>query len=171
MSQAWRTGLKPGASPTAEARMAADDTSAPSWLFSFVDLAFLLLIAMTQVADPDAPDLGDMVLPRLDEKAAPHSPPPASGESWQVRVHPRADAEEYAFELRSSADPGAAVVRLDVEALGARLAEIQEAGADRPMLAPHADSRSQDLLDAASAIEERWPHRRRVTVARLAAGR
>ena len=38
---------------------------------------------------------------------------------------------------------------------------------DRPVLAPHEDSRSQDLLDAAALIEEFWPGRRRVTVARV----
>ena len=38
-----------------------DSSNAPSWLFSFVDLAFLLLIAMTQLAQdaiPPAPELG-----------------------------------------------------------------------------------------------------------------
>jgi hypothetical protein len=38
------------------------------------------------------------------------------------------------------------------------------------VLAPDADSRSQDLLTAVSAIEEAWPQRRRVTVTPLAGG-
>jgi hypothetical protein len=33
------------------------------------------------------------------------------------------------------------------------------------LLAPHADSRSQDLLDAVAILEEVWPDRRRATVA------
>ena len=49
-----------------EIEMASDDSgNAPSWLFSFVDLAFLSLIVMTQMAsnvDTAAPDLGDMVV-------------------------------------------------------------------------------------------------------------
>jgi hypothetical protein len=39
--------------------------------------------------------------------------------------------------------------------------------ADKPLLAPHADARSQDLLDAVELIEEAWPSRRRATVARV----
>ena len=49
------------------------DGSAPAWLFSFVDLAFLMLIAMTQLApDPSAkiPNLGEMIVPRVTAAAA-----------------------------------------------------------------------------------------------------
>ena len=49
------------------------DGSAPAWLFSFVDLAFLMLIAMTQLApDPGAriPDLGEMIVPRVGATAS-----------------------------------------------------------------------------------------------------
>ena len=49
--------------------------SAPAWLFSFVDLAFLLLIAMTQMSADEMPELGEIVIPRIhatsaDEKTA-----------------------------------------------------------------------------------------------------
>ena len=41
---------------------------APAWLFSFVDLAFLMLIAMIQLApDPGSriPNLGEMIVPKV----------------------------------------------------------------------------------------------------------
>jgi len=149
--------------------MAVDHTSAPSWLFSFVDLAFLLLIAMTQVADPNAPDLGEIVVPRLQEEAT-QDLAATSGEVWQLRVHPTPEEGEPAFELVSSKHPRAAgeVERIDLETLRARLAQLRAEGASKPLLAPHADSRSQHLLDAVSAIEEQWPNRRRALVGRFA---
>ena len=53
--------------------MNSTDGGAPAWLFSFVDLAFLMLIAMTQLApDPGAkiPDLGEMIVPRVGAAAS-----------------------------------------------------------------------------------------------------
>jgi hypothetical protein len=149
--------------------MAVDSASAPSWLFSFVDLAFLLLIAMTQIADPNAPDLGEIVVPRLNEEATLNLPA-ASGEAWQLRVHPTPEEGEPAFELVSSAAvPAPDAPRLDLEGLRAQLAIHKREGRPKPLLAPHADSRSQHLLDAVSAIEEQWPNRRRALVGRFAA--
>ena len=83
------------------------DGGAPAWLFSFVDLAFLMVIAMTQLApDPGAviPDLGEMIVPRVGSNASTEMAASAS-EVWQLRVHPPADpglAEELVdppFEL------------------------------------------------------------------------
>ena len=68
-------------------------------------------------------------------------------------VLPRADESEAKSE------------RLDAAALRAQLASLRVAGVTRPLLAPHADSRSQDLLDAVAILEEIWPDRRRATVA------
>lgn len=149
--------------------MAVDSASAPSWLFSFVDLAFLLLIAMTQIADPNAPELGEIVVPRLEEDATVDLPA-AAGEAWQLRVHPTPEEGVPAFELVSSAHPPAPdAPHMDLEALRERLAAHKEAGLPKPLLAPHADSRSQHLLDAVAAIEEQWPNRRRALVGRFAA--
>ena len=38
---------------------------------------------------------------------------------------------------------------------------------EKPMLAPHEDSRSQDMLAAAALLEEMWPGRRRAAVQRV----
>lgn len=139
----------------------SDGGNAPSWLFSFVDLAFLLLIAMTQVAgDPSALDLREMSVPRVGAAATAELPAGAPGH-WQLRVHPP-EPSEPPFELLA---PGAAgEVRVAAARLRAELARLHASDARKPLLAPHADSRSQDLLDAAAMIEELWPSRRRATV-------
>lgn len=148
--------------------MSQNRQGAPAWLFSFVDLAFLMLIAMTQMAadsGAEAPDLGEMLVPRIGAEATENL---ATGAAiaWQVRVHPR-DAEPAVFEVvLVGGDAPQGAFFADARALRARLAELSEADAERPLLAPHEDSRSQDMLDAAAEIEARWPGRRRATVSR-----
>jgi len=157
--------------------MAAESPThhAPVWLFSFVDLAFLLLIAMTQLDEGRelAVQLGEIVVPRIHAKA--EGMPSAAAARWQLRVHSAEPAEgeaadpDHPFELvLPSADPEAEeppAKRLDPAMLRAELAALKSTGAARPILAPHADSRSQDLLDAVGILEEVWPDRRRATVA------
>jgi hypothetical protein len=137
------------------------------WLFSFVDLAFLLLIAMTQLDEGRelAVQLGEIVVPRIHASA--DGMPAAAAARWQLRVHPADEGTASPFALvlpqaDESAGPGE---RLDAVALRIRLASLHDSGVARPLLAPHADSRSQDLLDAVSILEEVWPDRRRATVA------
>jgi len=150
-------------------------TNPPAWLFSFVDLAFLLLIAMTQVAVEagQVPDLGEIIVPRVDATAVDDLPATAS-EAWQLRIHPRdssaAEPSAQPFELVQgpSAEPPE---RIDAALLRERLAQLAAAGESKPLLAPHEDSRSRDLLDAVALLEDHWPsaaHRRRATVAKVA---
>lgn len=147
----------------------ATSSDAPAWLFSFVDLAFLLLIAMTQIGgNGAAPELGEISVPRVQAGAASELPAGAP-DRWQLRIHPP-DAGAAPFELmRPDAAPG--VARLESEALAGELAALHGRDARKPLLAPHADSRSQDLLLAASLVEELWPSRRRATVAPIFARR
>ncbi len=149
--------------------MTVGGSNAPAWLFSFVDLAFLLLIAMTQLGGDErlgAPDLGELVVPRL-EGAAAHELPADAGERWQLRVHPREPADDAPFEL-TAAGAGTEGEHLAEAALRARLAELRRDGGEKPLLAPHEDSRSRDLLVAVDLLEELWPGRRRATVVPLA---
>jgi hypothetical protein len=148
--------------------MSQNKHGAPAWLFSFVDLAFLMLIAMTQMAadvGAEAPDLGEMLVPRVGAAATEDMGTGAS-RAWQVRVHPReADAPVFEVILVGGEAPVSASYE-DVEGLRARLEELSATDAARPLLAPHEDSRSQDMLDAAAEIETIWPGRRRATVSR-----
>jgi len=141
--------------------------NAPSWLFSFVDLAFLMLIAMTQLAEDNAqprPELGEIVVPRIESEAS-EDLPVSAAERWQVRVHPREGTDVPPFELVRIA-PGVPPrgERVDAPTLRERLAAHRSALGHKPLLAPHEDSRSRDLLDAVAALDEQWPGRRRATV-------
>lgn len=140
-----------------------DAGNAPSWLFSFVDLAFLMLIAMTQLAsDQTGPELGDIIVPKIEQSAT-ESRPTSAAEFWQLRIHPVADDGTPVFELVHSTQPESGV-RLTIDALPQELEALKSQGVRRPLLAPHEESRSQDLLDAVAALETRWPGRRRASV-------
>ena len=148
---------------------------APAWLFSFVDLAFLMLIAMTLVAaeKAGAPDIGEMAVPRIGEKQSTELNAGMAGEFWQLRVHPPSQYDDGTLEppfeltLKTGGVQNEEAELVDKAELAKRLASIKDGGAQKPLLAPHEDSRSQDLLDAAGLIEEHWPSPRRALVARL----
>lgn len=138
--------------------------NAPAWLFAFVDLAFLLLLGMTQLpGSPNAPELGQMPVPRIGGDL-PSDLPAGARDLWQLRVHEPDAGSQSPFELVAAAGGGE---RLSAADLQARLVELKNADGARPLLAPHADSRSQDFLEAVQLVEEVWPSRRRVTVERL----
>jgi hypothetical protein len=156
--------------------MAAPQDHTPAWLFSFVDLAFLLLLALTQIGvEPGGitVDLGEILVPRIRTDEA-RDLPAGPQQRWQLRVHPVA-AGEAAFELAGPPGRGGvqpdAPPRLAAGELRERLARLRDADESRPLLAPHGDSRTEDLLAAASLVEELWPGRRRATIAPLVAGR
>jgi hypothetical protein len=129
---------------------------APAWLFSFVDLtSFLTLVMLAQVNPHEgrAPDLGEFDVPRIARESGAELSQRA-GERWQLRVHPP-EAAAPPFELVQGGAAGS--LRLAEPELAARLAELREAALARPLLAPHEDSRSRDLLAAASLLEVHWP--------------
>jgi hypothetical protein len=151
--------------------MQDNSESAPSWLFSFLDLALLMLVAMTQLAPdtpPEVPDLGQMVVPRIGE-AGSDELASESVEVWQLRVHPREEGVASPYELvrvvDGQADEGQ---RIESATLRTELAGLKSANGRKPMLAPHEDSRSQDMLEAAAMLEEIWPGPRWATVTRVA---
>ena len=151
--------------------MASGSDTAPAWLFSFVDLAFLLLIALTQVGGgPRAVDLGEIIVPRVNQDAT-ASLSAGATQRWQVRIHPPASIELGPFELLAPDAASGASAHLTAAALREQLGRLHEARAEKPLLAPHQDSRSQDLLDAIAAIEERWPDGRRAAVSPVAVNR
>ena len=149
--------------------MASGSDTAPAWLFSFVYLAFLLLIALTQVGGgPRAVDLGEIIVPRVNEDATSVLSAGAR-ERWQLRIHPPAATDPGPFELLAPGSGGAGGAHLATAALREQLGRLLESRAEKPLLAPHQDSRSQDLLDAIALIEERWPEGRRAAVSPVVA--
>ena len=97
-----------------------DSGNAPSWLFSFVDLAFLMVIAMTQVANPGAIDLGELIVPRIASEQT-EAAPAAARDGWQLRVHPPSEAEGPFQLVRSQDAAEAAVVRIGERAVREQL--------------------------------------------------
>jgi hypothetical protein len=148
----------------------SSDNGAPAWLFSFVDLAFLMVIAMTQLApDPGAviPDLGEMIVPRIGSSASTEMGSSAA-EVWQLRVHPPEEESTSPFELVRVVDGVASADdRIASPELKVALNTLKTQSGLKPMLAPHEDSRSQDMLEAAALLEEVWPGRRRAAVSRV----
>lgn len=155
------------------------DDNAPAWLFSFVDLAFLMIIAMTQVGGDRTGmgiELGEVIIPRIQAGATTDLPSQAP-ERWQLRVFPR-DADElpvaeegidegrpFELALPSRADGEETYrARLSIVELRDQLSALHATDSKKPLLAPHADSRSQDMLNAIGVMEEFWPSRRRATV-------
>jgi len=158
--------------------MLRHERSAPIWLFSFVDLAFLLLIAFTQIGpefNASALDIGQLEIPRIESAAAPFEGAEANP-AWQLRVHPVdptavADGAHAPFELlepgriptaaREEASP---LARIDADELAAHLELLRQRRQDKPLLAPHRDSRSEDLLVAVGLLEQAWQSQRTVAV-------
>lgn len=143
--------------------MLRHERSAPIWLFSFVDLAFLLLIAFTQIGPRNlagALDLATLEIPRIQGPGE-AADLPAEASIWQLRVHPVVppmdDATDHApFVLvEPGADPDAATLRSATD-LAHALAVLDRRGAAKPILAPHRDARAEDLLVAVSLLDETW---------------
>lgn len=170
------------------------ERSAPIWLFSFVDLAFLLLIALTQlVPDPaqTGAGLARLELPRI-AGIEPASAAAGGAPRWQLRVHPLPGSDDPTIERRpfellepgstasapasqagssptagtpaASTTSAAASTRLAADALAARLELLHERALPRPILAPHRDARSEDLLVAVALLERAFEGDRGVTV-------
>ena len=147
--------------------MAGSHSDTPAWLFSFVDLAFLILLAMTQLGSMDdqkSINLGEIVVPKIGSEAG-AEPMAESYAGLQLRVYPPGD-EQPPFELVAQ---NAAPVRVSKAELRAHLLRAFNAGQQRPLLAPHADSRSEDLLLAVGLVEDIWPSNRRAAVERVTA--
>jgi hypothetical protein len=145
--------------------VAASHSDTPAWLFSFVDLAFLILLAMTQLGSPDSSksiDLGEIVVPKIGSEAG-AQPMATTYQGAQLRVYPPGDNAQP-FEIVA---PDGSATRVTKAELRPHLLRLHTAGLDRPLLAPHADSRSEDLLLAVGAIEDIWPSNRRAAVERV----
>lgn len=160
--------------------MLRHEKSAPIWLFSFVDLAFLLLIAFTQIgqdSNPSTLDVAELEIPRIGGVSDALTREPSAA-PWQLRIHPTALLGDGAkdvpgrtpFELiepgrRGSNSRDAAVTAgISAQDLAAHLELLKARQATRPILAPHRDARAEDLLVAVDLLEDVWQAGRGVTV-------
>lgn len=141
--------------------MSANSGNAPAWLFSFIDLAFLILIALLLSADfsqGEAPALASIDLPRI-QRSSTGALEIEPGTQWQLRVHPRlASGEPGPFSLALlTREPQADAPRYDAAQLEIALRELAARSASKPLLAPHRDARSEDFLTALGFVQEVWP--------------
>ncbi len=140
------------------------------WLFSFADLAFLLLIAFTQASTiGKAPvNIGEMSIPKVVD-----SPDIASitqqKESYQIRVHRPSEDDPKPFQLVSFAGTQETSLsqRLSAAELRDRLIILKQKGTQRPILVPDEFSLSKDMLMSMSIIEKVWTDSKWVTVNRV----
>ncbi len=137
------------------------------WLFSFADLAFLLLIAFTQASTigKKPVDIGEMTLPKVVE--GPNierlSEPV---KLYQVRVHKPDQEAGGPFQLVavSQADEKSSGALITARQLEETLQAMQRSGLPRPVLVPDEASWSRDMLLAMSLVEKIWATNRTVTV-------
>jgi hypothetical protein len=151
--------------------MLRHDKTAPIWLFSFVDLAFLLLIAFTQIGLPTSTNTVEIVeleVPRIHGRGTPPAPD-STGPAWQLRIHPAAGSETGSapFQLIEPGTTSPSTDQTTYVAAGeleAQLRLLRDRESRKPVLAPHRDSRSEDLLMAVSLLEDVWQSTRTVAV-------
>ncbi len=147
------------------AHMSANTGNAPAWLFSFLDLAFLILIALLQTTDREgdpAAELASIELPEIQRSST--APLALSADlQWQLRVYPRRLPEDPAAFSLVARKPGQVSpgpeneVRVASHELQRALEGLRAQSAAKPLLAPHRDSRSEDFLTALGFLQEVWP--------------
>ena len=83
--------------------------------------------------------------------------------SWVCMTPKHPPLDELApYELiRSGGEP---TERMELAALESRLADLRHSDEEQPLLAPHEDSRSQDMLEAVGLLEVFWAQGRLATV-------
>jgi hypothetical protein len=131
-----------------------------TWLFSFTDLAFLLLISLSTIP------VADSVTIRFSEMDVPVVPESnqlgALGqlkEVWELQVHPVSDEFLVPYKimrsgLGSPAD-GSETMLLSAKELIPALKKLKARNV-QPTLLPEKKSISQDLLYAAGAMAKVW---------------
>ncbi len=126
-----------------------------TWLFSFTDLSFLLLITLSMIPD-NAGDyslrLAKMSLPAVPESAALH-PLDEPPEPWELRILPVSAESPAPFRLVRSGEQDPLVC--NENSLLAALEDLRTRGI-QPVLLPDKASLSHDFLFAAGALARVW---------------
>lgn len=142
------------------------------WLFSFADLAFLLLIAFTQssTVGSHSVHIGEMTIPEVvDVQSISSLDQPRL--SFQIRVLKPTIPETTPFQMVTVTDGHVTPdeTTLDAQELRNRLTLMKQEGKNRPMLVPHRFSLSKDTLMAMAIIEKVYDDdAKRVLVQRVA---
>jgi hypothetical protein len=139
------------------------------WLFSFADLAFLLLLAFTQASSIGKTPIkvGEMTIPKVVDNRDVASIT-QEAKSYQIRVHRPTIPESEPFQMVTlNGDREILGKRLSSLELRNSLSELKSRGKQRPIMLPDEFSLSKDMLMAMSIIEKVWSDANRVTVRRV----
>lgn len=140
-----------------------------TWLFSFTDLAFLLLISLSLI--PSAPDNITVKLAEMDVPVVPEhglmEPVVKVQEIWELQVFAVSDTHPTPYRMLK-AGMGKSVAKEDEkiltkEQLMTEVLALKQRNI-RPMLLPEKNSLSQDFLYAAGVIAKVWTDGSRTVV-------
>lgn len=139
------------------------------WLFSFADLAFLLLIAFTQASTigKKPVHIGEITIPKVvNNKSVSKIEQPTI--SYQIRVLKPTIPETNPYQLVIIRDTVVDVQPklLSPQELSNLLTTMRLEGKTRPMLLPDIYSLSKDTLMAMSIIEKTYEDGNKVTIHR-----
>ncbi len=139
------------------------------WLFSFADLAFLLLIAFTQASTigKKPVHIGEITIPKVvDNKSVSKIVQPAI--SYQIRVLKPTIPETNPYQMVIIRDTAIEVQPklLSPLDLSNILTTLRLEGKQRPMLLPDLYSLSKDTLMAMSIIEKTYEDGNKITIQR-----
>jgi hypothetical protein len=129
------------------------------WIFAFADLAFLLLIAFTQVASSNSNICYEMNVPKVSGDINPQ-PVSQAAEYYELRVLSSDEKSSKPFQLvyikGSKADSSEP---MNSEDLKLQLGDLKKKGKKRPILSADERSFSKDAFLALSLIEAEWKAR------------
>jgi len=133
------------------------------WLFAFADLAFLLLIAFTQV--PLGVTFEEMVIPEVNPDSH-YEPLNTRVQSVELRIHKVSEEEPNPFQLVLYLDNGGKSFgkRISKEELEGSLRAIAQEGKSQPFIVPDERSFTKDLVWAMSLVRMIWETGTKVTV-------
>lgn len=126
------------------------------WLFAFADLAFLLLIAFTQIPHTDIEKIS---LPRVPSSK--NSKLTAPSESYKLYVHSQAEEsyfkKPFQLVLFKGEEKYGAEEQLPEAQLKDKLLDLSKRTDKGPILWPAPSARTEDMLIAYSYIKIFWP--------------
>ncbi|MGM0418445.1 MAG: biopolymer transporter ExbD [Thermodesulfobacteriota bacterium] len=137
------------------------------WLFSFSDLAFLLLIAFTQASTLEKNvKIGEINLPVVDKKTEISNIEPEKSEVlYQIRVNKPADRPDKPFQIvKIVSDKLVKGDFFSENELRKELNRLKKSGVSRPVLIPDKYSLSKDTVTGISILQQIWRTSERVVV-------
>lgn len=130
-----------------------------AWLFTFVDLAFLLMISLSLVSGKQDVNISfsEMNVPEVPDNQNVEPVGETDG-NVSLRVYMVSDDHPKPFGIvrHTGQQETGDVKYLDSGDLLGELEMMRKSG-DRPLLVPAGDSLSRDLLFAAGSIARVWP--------------